>query len=592
MAVGGIVKGIKTAAKAADDTPILDELVSSVAGFKAPPVKAQDEIIGEAIEEIDIGATPLPGGQQALYDDILGAAIEEETQHKLKSFEDILFEEVEKTVEPELSQEAVDQLSVLSAVGKTSGFEVDQVLAESLGHDFKPQLKDVKPYLEETYPNLPAYAQDEVVDLYGSGLITGDEISKVASKKAANPGKIWDQIAEDIKSYPHTPDADMSVEEIDELTDQVFNGHMSIGDAKTLIESKVLSADKADFEEGALDWISMTFDDDEGLGFKQENLDIIGGEWAANLFKLHEEEIIDHGTTQEFLKAALKIQKGESLNDAEASVFDIVTDFFDTGVDAVVASGKKEPTFLDMDRPNSPATMEKLAKDYETGPIREWIDMLSPEETQALQAMAYVRGGGGFLEVAQNVRRSVRAPQNEFAYPGVDVVDTMDDMDIAAINFYSMRGDKIMNPALRAGRDLTGTDLGEAINATVRALDNLPSWDLEDAPVLYRRVNDNHVRQLFESMPIGQEYSEKAFMSTTHKKVIADPEDPTTATDSLVFVVRPKEGGNGKAMEGLSEFQHENEVLFKPGSRFRLVRRETVPESEGWKRTVVFIEEL
>ena len=80
--------------------------------------------------------------------------------------------------------------------------------------------------------------------------------------------------------------------------------------------------------------------------------------------------------------------------------------------------------------------------------------------------------------------------------------------------------------------------------------------------------------------------------SSTHKKVIADPEDPTTATDSLVFVVRPKEGGNGKAMEGLSEFQHENEVLFKPGSRFRLVRRETVPESEGWKRTVVFIEEL
>jgi len=587
MAVGGVVKGIKTAAKVADDTPLLDDIVNTFSGFKPGKV--------DEVEEIDIGATPLPGGQQELYDDILGSVIEEETEIKLKSFEDILMEEVEKVDTPTLGQQHVDELSVLSGAGKTSGYEVDQVLAEALGHDFKPNLDDIPIYLKETY-GLNNYVIEDIKDLYGSGLITGAEIDKVAEKKLHNLGQVYDQILEDIKTYPHTPDSGLTEAEIKSLADDVFNDDMNIGDVKTLIESKVLDADKADFDEGALDWISMKFDDDTGIGFSQKSLDTIGGDWAGQLFKLHEAEIIDDTITQDFLTATLKVQKAEmdTLTDEQAAIFDKVTDYFDIGVDSVITSGVSDTAelVLDMNRPNSPSTVEDFIRNAVSSQqedFREMVRHMSDDEQRGLAAMTFIRGGHDFLTAPANIRRKGR---DTYQWPSEDAMANLTDYDLAALNFYTQRGDKVMNEALRKGADLEGTDLGEAMKGTIQALDRLPSWDLEDSPVLYRRVNDTNVRLLFENMEIGQEYSEKAFMSTTHKKVLKDPEDPKTAMDSLVYVIKPKENGNGKAIELTSEFEHENEVLFKPGSKFRLVRRESVPESEGWKRTVVFIEEI
>jgi hypothetical protein len=323
----------------------------------------------------------------------------------------------------------------------------------------------------------------------------------------------------------------------------------------------------------------------------------IGSEWAIKLNNMLTMDFISQSDAKDFVSY---IQKGESLEDftpAETAAWEKVTDLLDTTPTSGVSSNTSlQP--IDMiitpDNPNSPFSFDEMLSDKAYTP--EWVFDLDTLDQNALTMMSHIRGGR-FAEKGAELKQHAEAMSLSAVnrmYPNFDEIKDMSEFDLTAINFYTRSGDEPMNAALRSDNVQPGSDLEGAIKATSNALDKLPSWSPDDG-MLYRRVNDARVRELFQNMEVGQEYTEKAFTSTTRQELfdIEKGEFTNVWGNRLMFVIKPKQGGNGKAIEQLSEFLSESEVLFKPRSSFRIVHKQEVPKTaDANEGTVVFVEEI
>lgn len=246
--------------------------------------------------------------------------------------------------------------------------------------------------------------------------------------------------------------------------------------------------------------------------------------------------------------------------------------------------------------PNSPTTLEDIANEGFFSDARPlWIDSLDERASKGIGVMAHIRGSKFLVHKEKLIHDNYVDPPLEPAkYPPIDVALQMEPKDFLAINFYTHSGDGPMNAALRTDKVDPDTDLGIAIEMTQNALDKVPSWNVNDGH-LYRRINDINIKTIFDQMEIGEVYKEKGFTSTTREPMINAETGEAIEGRSparLNYVILPKENGNGKPIEGLSNWSAaEQEVLFKHGTEFKLVARKTIKNAFDEDVTVVFVEE-
>lgn len=146
---------------------------------------------------------------------------------------------------------------------------------------------------------------------------------------------------------------------------------------------------------------------------------------------------------------------------------------------------------------------------------------------------------------------------------------SMSPAEAGAINWYTRNGDEFMNSYLRFGTlrtARTGGITGEKINpeltrAAVEANIELLTNALEKIPAythgpVYRTVGSK-VEEIAAMYTEGEITVEKAFTSYSMEK----------RSDSRInfYIESPK---TAKSIRGLSEYDTEEEVLFKPGTRF------------------------
>lgn len=110
-------------------------------------------------------------------------------------------------------------------------------------------------------------------------------------------------------------------------------------------------------------------------------------------------------------------------------------------------------------------------------------------------------------------------------------------------------------------------DLDLSIKMAESALDSLPDYQGET----YRSASLSTDVYDFYKNNVGKEIIEKGFLSTTKG---IQPDDLIEMFDShnpdhkhSMFIVKSKKG---KSIKHISEFDHEDEVLFKPNSRFKV----------------------
>lgn len=113
----------------------------------------------------------------------------------------------------------------------------------------------------------------------------------------------------------------------------------------------------------------------------------------------------------------------------------------------------------------------------------------------------------------------------------------------------------------------------EAIDLTIKCLDKLPSYSEVDpagnamvSRVIHSQARDGTSLLDFYDGQIGNTLTEKAFFSTSSSLsgncVMAD-------RDTFIYITCPP-GHSGKLIGGLSACDIEKEILFKPGSQFRV----------------------
>jgi len=176
-------------------------------------------------------------------------------------------------------------------------------------------------------------------------------------------------------------------------------------------------------------------------------------------------------------------------------------------------------------------------------------------------------------ERATNVSQGQGGLQETTALLGRDsfnVVDNLSDLEIASINFYTRKGDEVVNKALREDSIVPGSDLDQTINFMNQTLDKLPAHK----GVVYRGIKG----ESFDDFEVGSVYSDKGFMSTT-----VEPLGVTFKDIAEKGALKPRrrtvlviQSESGKYIEPLTfvNFAGENEVLFKPGTRFRIVDKD------------------
>jgi hypothetical protein len=143
-------------------------------------------------------------------------------------------------------------------------------------------------------------------------------------------------------------------------------------------------------------------------------------------------------------------------------------------------------------------------------------------------------------------------------------------MEVAGLHFYTNRGDKAMNWALRWGEVEPGSALDNTIKFVSDTLDKLPAYK---API-YRGVSNNR----WDDYQIGEVYQEPGFSSFTRQplgRTLAQIEDEEIEALKkpmrTTLIVQSK---SGKLIEAASDFVDELEVLYKPGAKFRVVDKD------------------
>lgn len=155
-------------------------------------------------------------------------------------------------------------------------------------------------------------------------------------------------------------------------------------------------------------------------------------------------------------------------------------------------------------------------------------------------------------------------------------VQKLSALEMASLNFYTHRGDTAVNKALREGIVELGTPLDSTITFMNQTLDKLPPHE----GIVYRNAG----KEVFDMYTVGEEVVEKGFTSSTLarlgpsldlvKEATVLPFDKTGyLRNRTVFVINSKTGRN---IEMFTEpnYLNEREVLFKSGTRFRVVDKD------------------
>jgi hypothetical protein len=597
MAIGGIVKGLKKGGSVLDD--VLDSFPQAKkldrkfegpsdlpdvglpsAGPKdgVPPFSTQDEVdkaldglfndksletdsLDDILEEINVGDTPLPDFGEGKFPDFDEFASADLDEKKLNDAVDEAL--IELGLGPETTKTSAGLNGLIEGLSEST---IQKVLPS---------------FLEET------------ADQVDVGLLTLEEgllkINKQA-KGGADVPFINKTMLELNKLLSVQETNSLPSQFLKETAQQVEVGLLTFEEG---LGKLVQAAKKANEVDDATHEIELAqkflFDIDD----VNEH---VGEDWAESINLISNAEYLPVSTISSGTEAIIKNSKGIELTPFEQADFDALTEAIEK-VDLNIKGIIDEEIDLDAmviteNSPNAPFDLEKTLG-LETP---DYVDSLNGNQLAALKTMTHIRGRK-FPEVMNKLRQDhyVGVPEGLVAqFPKRDEFLQMNEFDVAAVNFYTRSGDGPMNAALRQDKYDPNTDLGAAIDATQDALDRMPSWDPSEG-FLYRRINDENLKDLFDQMEDGAEFTEKGFTSATRNEVINLATGKAKEAEILAklnFVIKPKKGGNGKAIEGLSEFLSEQEVLFKHGTKFKLITRSETENSWGENVSIIFLEEL
>ncbi len=135
----------------------------------------------------------------------------------------------------------------------------------------------------------------------------------------------------------------------------------------------------------------------------------------------------------------------------------------------------------------------------------------------------------------------------------------LDVIEVSSINYYTGLGYADMNKALRLGDEVMLKKLQPVIEAASSGLTKMADHAFKG--IVYRGAElSDDLSALYS---VGARVTEKAFTSTTRSAT-------RTFSGNTVFVIKSK---SGRMIEELSSFKGEAEVLFPPGTVFKVLSR-------------------
>ena len=191
---------------------------------------------------------------------------------------------------------------------------------------------------------------------------------------------------------------------------------------------------------------------------------------------------------------------------------------------------------------------------------------------QTLKSMKESMGDKLMGELQEDVRK-LKARNPEFAH--------IPDEDLVALRAYSGVNPKVgytaTNSALRTQNPAELARLAQTIQGASSALNQIPAFE----GTVYRGVDNMPADVLAQYVP-GKTITERAFTSTSKKESIAQD----FAKDSkTIMVIRSRDKGHD--MANASRSGAEAEVLFTPGTRFRVLAR----EKDALGRTLIYLDQ-
>jgi hypothetical protein len=157
-----------------------------------------------------------------------------------------------------------------------------------------------------------------------------------------------------------------------------------------------------------------------------------------------------------------------------------------------------------------------------------------------------------------------------------DLVAGMTDDQIIAVIGYTGSDYSMLNRALRSKDPGELQRLGPYIQSADRGLAALPNYEGR----VYRGAElPPHIIAKYEP---GQTVTEEAFTSTSY-------ETKSKFDGNVVFEIQSR---TGKLVEFLSEFSHEKEVLFRPGTKLLVTEKYVDVADDGTKTYRIICEEV
>ena len=139
------------------------------------------------------------------------------------------------------------------------------------------------------------------------------------------------------------------------------------------------------------------------------------------------------------------------------------------------------------------------------------------------------------------------------------------------IQYFSLHGSYFMNKYLRnlTDNDYKNNKLEESINLMNDLIRNAPTFNRDY--VMYRFLHDDYVISKYK---IGDIYTEIGFTSTT-RDPFYNPETMKFGTVLMKIKIPKNITGTGLAIETISLFPHEQEIVLAPKAMFRLDAKNT-----------------
>lgn len=144
----------------------------------------------------------------------------------------------------------------------------------------------------------------------------------------------------------------------------------------------------------------------------------------------------------------------------------------------------------------------------------------------------------------------------------LDIAKSMNNLELGVVNFYTSRGDLALNWGLRNGEVTPGSPLDKTVTFLNETLEKLPAYK----DVAYRSV----AKRMFDRYEVGEVVEEIGFTSFTTNP-LGGKFSPGKPRQTTTFVIQSE---SGRYIEPFTEWDGESEVLFKSGTRFRVVDKD------------------